>query len=108
MVLIVAKCIVNVNQNGQVISPVGVLIVAKCIVNDNFMIHYEVQRKVLIVAKCIVNTGSVGSAGGTWTVLIVAKCIVNNDFLCSLLQESNSINSSKVYCKYIQCNERKL
>ena len=36
------------------------------------------------------------------TVLIVAKCIVNHDTRGTLASILDSINSSKVYCKYFR------
>ena len=55
IVLIVAKCIVNLwNGNGTVRVRI-VLIVAKCIVNKEILEIFAITVKVLIVAKCIVN-----------------------------------------------------
>ena len=55
IVLIVAKCIVNMVHAGDVGKFAEVLIVAKCIVNDCLEVSSEYEWKVLIVAKCIVN-----------------------------------------------------
>ena len=55
LVLIVAKCIVNISPLSVLNFPNSVLIVAKCIVNDNFIADLETETDVLIVAKCIVN-----------------------------------------------------
>ena len=62
LVLIVAKCIVNVyGKNGQ-LNMIHVLIVAKCIVNrfnDDILVR---KAYVLIVAKCIVNLKEANAA----------------------------------------------
>ena len=54
-----------------------VLIVAKCIVNLNLPSVDIYYHKVLIVAKCIVNSRNVLEFLNKYVVLIVAKCIVN-------------------------------
>ena len=56
-----------------------VLIVAKCIVNLILYFYYTSYFNVLIVAKCIVNRIQVERYMGMSYVLIVAKCIVNSD-----------------------------
>ena len=55
IVLIVAKCIVNIIQFYFIQGIKYVLIVAKCIVNELENMLYDCDYKVLIVAKCIVN-----------------------------------------------------
>ena len=55
-VLIVAKCIVNINIYNEGIEDYEVLIVAKCIVNIEVFSEVGKFIKVLIVAKCIVNS----------------------------------------------------
>ena len=57
-VLIVAKCIVNLESNNSNIALFLVLIVAKCIVNTYGGSQYINILFVLIVAKCIVNPAS--------------------------------------------------
>ena len=54
-VLIVAKCIVNKNYDGENLGEFRVLIVAKCIVNFQYVMFSCIISVVLIVAKCIVN-----------------------------------------------------
>ena len=54
-VLIVAKCIVNVQNIAASVARKIVLIVAKCIVNKDKFTYIRRMFKVLIVAKCIVN-----------------------------------------------------
>ena len=54
-VLIVAKCIVNVEEGAKKANSAMVLIVAKCIVNNENIFNTILDLKVLIVAKCIVN-----------------------------------------------------
>ena len=54
-VLIVAKCIVNLDATGGVTEKLIVLIVAKCIVNELYDQVFNEGKEVLIVAKCIVN-----------------------------------------------------
>ena len=56
VVLIVAKCIVNVLSVAAVVGFTKVLIVAKCIVNFTKEVYLIKYGNVLIVAKCIVNT----------------------------------------------------
>ena len=56
IVLIVAKCNVNVDKRYDEI-PEWILIVAKCNVNVRPKIHLLLRQVVLIVAKCNVNTG---------------------------------------------------
>ena len=58
-------------------------------------------KVVLIVAKCIVNYKHLSPFIFSCHVLIVAKCIVNKfkKEYNNILNES--INSSKVYCKFI-------
>ena len=60
-----------------------------------------VFESVLIVAKCIVNVLEEDELILTHLVLIVAKCIVNIDYINGLGRAEISINSSKVYCKYV-------
>ena len=57
LVLIVAKCIVNLKKATANAKATEVLIVAKCIVNRKKGVKMAKKEKVLIVAKCIVNTG---------------------------------------------------
>ena len=54
-VLIVAKCIVNENDENNKAEIYNVLIVAKCIVNTTINYKINNEKGVLIVAKCIVN-----------------------------------------------------
>ena len=54
-VLIVAKCIVNIEVARNIYDKKYVLIVAKCIVNKYKQVADIPNNKVLIVAKCIVN-----------------------------------------------------
>ena len=54
-----------------------VLIVAKCIVNIEILNDTGLLEFVLIVAKCIVNYYDVDKGINYKYVLIVAKCIVN-------------------------------
>ena len=56
VVLIVAKCIVNVEKHNRCQYKIYVLIVAKCIVNFHISYLNTVDLFVLIVAKCIVNS----------------------------------------------------
>ena len=56
-----------------------VLIVAKCIVNLEHEKIYIYSHSVLIVAKCIVNFYKISIFFRIFLVLIVAKCIVNVD-----------------------------
>ena len=66
MVLIVAKCIVNVIVSNKIRLVKLVLIVAKCIVNHlGFKFIYSYMT-VLIVAKCIVNGGSIAAVPANW------------------------------------------
>ena len=58
IVLIVAKCIVNLVVYKALVLLFLVLIVAKCIVNLTALNVTNVLEKVLIVAKCIVNQTS--------------------------------------------------
>ena len=58
IVLIVAKCIVNLNCRLLNFLILFVLIVAKCIVNEEVAEGGKLWKKVLIVAKCIVNSFS--------------------------------------------------
>ena len=74
-----------------------VLIVAKCIVNMIENRTVGVFLSVLIVAKCIVNLEISGAEILIRDVLIVAKCIVNRSRIACFLSKSYSINSSKVY-----------
>ena len=67
----------------------SVLIVAKCIVNLENKLGVEKNESVLIVAKCIVNDSNWNNPKSVPIVLIVAKCIVNIipfalEFLCQL------------------------
>ena len=55
IVLIVAKCIVNMLKSLMTNNKLPVLIVAKCIVNVTLCCECPVVLLVLIVAKCIVN-----------------------------------------------------
>ena len=55
IVLIVAKCIVNMTRSATNFLCGKVLIVAKCIVNQILQIKDTLIGLVLIVAKCIVN-----------------------------------------------------
>ena len=65
----------------EIHEKIKVLIVAKCIVNVD-MEHWQTAGSlVLIVAKCIVNAFSNASIVSPTKVLIVAKCIVNSIFL---------------------------
>ena len=77
-----------------------VLIVAKCIVNVFVGDLTEFVSFVLIVAKCIVNIYNVRVCNIILIVLIVAKCIVNLKEQQCRYYKNLSINSSKVYCKY--------
>ena len=77
-----------------------VLIVAKCIVNIKVYMDVEESQAVLIVAKCIVNPVEFITCISSSFVLIVAKCIVNHDTRGTLASILDSINSSKVYCKF--------
>ena len=77
-----------------------VLIVAKCIVNSFIVSHSFSFTIVLIVAKCIVNSDIISGEQKNNNVLIVAKCIVNKNMICKTGLYL-SINSSKVYCKYV-------
>ena len=54
-----------------------VLIVAKCIVNISNVVFAKTEKGVLIVAKCIVNFSYIDKGTTKYRVLIVAKCIVN-------------------------------
>ncbi len=58
IVLIVAKCIVNMTFAYGNNQDMEVLIVAKCIVNIFYPYQFIHIDPVLIVAKCIVNNGS--------------------------------------------------
>ena len=60
-----------------------------------------VWDEVLIVAKCIVNFNLIFPKLLPFNVLIVAKCIVNIKNGDDILINTGSINSSKVYCKFI-------
>ena len=60
---------------------------------------------VLIVAKCIVNKHMSSISLKFSNVLIVAKCIVNLDGVNGNQYNLISINSSKVYCKYLKGGE---
>ena len=60
----------------------------------------KISFKVLIVAKCIVNEDEYFNSGFLVIVLIVAKCIVNSFINVILKILIQSINSSKVYCKF--------
>ena len=55
VVLIVAKCIVNLEVARNIYDKKYVLIVAKCIVNYLYLVLDFFCHNVLIVAKCIVN-----------------------------------------------------
>ena len=76
-----------------------VLIVAKCIVNAAFNLLKVVKIVVLIVAKCIVNF----SKTGFW--YSISESINSSKVYCKLATLDTfpnfviSINSSKVYCK---------
>ena len=59
-VLIVAKCIVNIQVNETEHYSKTVLIVAKCIVNNKYVFKNFIPIPVLIVAKCIVNEETKG------------------------------------------------
>ena len=84
VVLIVAKCIVNVTVGGTYESQFGVLIVAKCIVNSFIISVLIYFILVLIVAKCIVNFLDELEIQLVDVVLIVAKCIVNWCIICTI------------------------
>ena len=62
--------------------------------------EWYVDGDVLIVAKCIVNRQKGANEKEIKIVLIVAKCIVNSFINVILKILIQSINSSKVYCKF--------
>ena len=99
-VLIVAKCIVNLKILIFIFFNNNVLIVAKCIVNYSQILCKNLFLSVLIVAKCIVNSAFANFSIVLIVVLIVAKCIVNKENNDDTKDNEQSINSSKVYCKY--------
>ena len=94
VVLIVAKCIVNVEKNNRCKYKIYVLIVAKCIVN--FHIIYLCINSSKVYCKF----SYFFSVHFSFLVLIVAKCIVNLEDLNRWREKLESINSSKVYCKF--------
>ena len=65
VVLIVAKCIVNLEVARNIYDKKYVLIVAKCIVNYLYLVLDFFCHNVLIVAKCIVNLFLNSSPGKT-------------------------------------------
>ena len=79
----------------------SVLIVAKCIVNNIIFVLPLFILKVLIVAKCIVNFVA-------RTTEILDKSINSSKVYCKYIFQFNNIpaeeciNSSKVYCKFFR------
>ena len=76
-----------------------VLIVAKCIVNLEISGAEILIRDVLIVAKCIVNEAGTARTSFPFAGINSSKVYCKSRRLCLSLSNEIRINSSKVYCK---------